>query len=172
MNWNISLFEAINQYAGENSFLDSLAIFFSEYLQYFLVLAFIVLLIKNFNKYQLLVLRVTAAAILSRLVITEMIRSIYYSPRPFAENAVNLLIEHSPSASFPSGHASFFFAISTVVYLYNKKAGVLLFVASILVSVSRVFAGVHWPIDVIAGAAVGIFSGWVISKLLDKRCNR
>jgi undecaprenyl-diphosphatase len=165
MNWSTSLFESINQYAGKCGCLDALAVFFSEYLQYFLVLAFIVLLMKNFNKYQPLFLRVTAAAVLSRLVITEIIRSIWNVSRPFVGNNVNLLIEHSSSSSFPSGHASFFFAISTVVYSYNKKAGIVLLIASILVSLSRVFAGIHWPADMIAGAAVGILSGWIISKI-------
>jgi undecaprenyl-diphosphatase len=163
---NASLFELINQYAGKNQFLDYLAVFFSEYLQYVLVLVFVVLLIKNFNKYQSLFLKVAASAILGRIVITEMIRSIWFVQRPFVENSVNLLMEHSPSASFPSGHASLFFAVSTAVFFYNKKAGAFLFVLSVLVSVSRVFAGVHWPADVIVGAVVGILSGWAINKIL------
>lgn len=163
---NESLFEFINQYAGENQLLDCLAVFFSEYLQYVLALAFAFLLVKNFNKYQPLFLKVVASAILGRIVITEVIRSIWFVQRPFVENSVNLLMEHSPSASFPSGHASLFFAVSTAVFFYNKKAGVSLFVLSVLVSVSRVFAGVHWPADVIVGAAVGILSGWAMNKIL------
>jgi undecaprenyl-diphosphatase len=165
MNWNTSLFESINQCAGESKLLDFLAIFFAEYFQYFLVLAFILLLFRNFNKYQQLVLKVIAAAILSRLVITEIIRSVWNISRPFVDNNVNILIEHSSSASFPSGHSSFFFAISAVVYSYNKRAGIILFLASILVAISRVFVGVHWPADVMAGALVGIISGYIIVKV-------
>lgn len=161
---NISLFELINQYAGKNQIIDFLAVLFAEYFQYALVLIFVFLLIKKFDKYQALILRVVAAAVLARLVITEVIRLIWPVSRPFVSNASNILIDHFPSASFPSGHASFFFAISTVVYAYNKKGGVWLFISSTLVSLSRIFIGVHWPADVMAGAIVGIISGWIIIK--------
>ncbi|MFH1582227.1 MAG: phosphatase PAP2 family protein [bacterium] len=166
MNWNTSFFELINQYAGKSVCLDSLAIFFAEYLQYVLVFIFVILLIKNFDKYLPLILRIVAAGILARIIITEIIRLVWERPRPFIENNVNLILEHSPLASFPSGHASLFFAVSTVIYLYNKKAGILFFIASFLISISRVFAGIHWPADIIAGALVGIFSGWLIVRFL------
>jgi undecaprenyl-diphosphatase len=81
-------------------------------------------------------------------------------------------LSHSVSSSFPSGHAAFFFALSTVLLLYNKKfyprpkfwwgAGLFFFLASFLISIARVFVGIHWPSDILAGAAIGIFSGWLI----------
>jgi undecaprenyl-diphosphatase len=89
------------------------------------------------------------------------------------ENHVNLLFNYNPlEPSFPSGHAAFYFAIATVVFLYLKKvyprpkfwrgASILFFIAGFLISISRVFSGIHWPSDILAGAAIGIFSGWLV----------
>ena len=104
------------------------------------------------------------AGIVSRLFFTELIRWILPKSRPFIENDVNLLLIRDATSSFPSGHAAFYFALATVIYFYNKKAGLLFFLASFLIVLSRVFVGIHWPLDILAGALVGIFSGWLVIK--------
>jgi undecaprenyl-diphosphatase len=65
----------------------------------------------------------------------------------------------------PSGHATLFFALSAVIYFYNKKLGIFCFISSTLIVLARVFGGIHWPSDVLAGAIIGILSGWLINKL-------
>ncbi len=163
------IFQQLNQFAGKYVCLDSLAIFFAENFQYFIVLLLISFLAVNYRKYLKMVITALFAAIFSRFVITEIIRFIFPRSRPFIDNNVNLLVSHNPGeSSFPSGHASFFFALATVVYFYNKKLGAAFFVFAFLISISRVFAGIHWPSDILAGAIVGIFSGWVINKIFKK----
>lgn len=156
------LFQKINSLAGQWNWLDFLAIFFAKYFEYFLVgLVFLL-----FFKKRKIIFQVFLAAILSRLVITDIIRWIFPRVRPFVENQANLLISQNPQeSSFPSGHAAFYFAIAAVVYFYNKKAGLLFFIAAFLIGLARVFVGVHWPFDILAGALVGIFSGWLIARL-------
>jgi len=168
MNWDVTVFNFLNQYAGKNICLDSLAIFFAEYLGYFLVAILILFLLKDTKKYWPMTAMALAAAVLSRFIITEIIRFFWERSRPFVDNTVNLILGHETTSSFPSGHAAFFFAISTVVYFYNKKAGTLFLIASFLISLARVFAGVHWSTDIIGGALVGIFSGWLLVKFLKR----
>ncbi len=163
------IFEKINGLAEKYPILDTIAIFFAKYFDYFLFFLVVFFLLKNFKKYWRPALKVVSAGILARLGFTEIIRFFYKRPRPFVENKVNLLLSHSTSdPSFPSGHAAFYFAISTIVYSYNKKAGYLFFVASFLISFSRVFVGIHWPSDILAGAIIGVFSGWFVLKLSKK----
>jgi len=159
------IFQKINQLAGRWEFLDALGIFFAKYLGYFLIFFLFLFLFKNFKKYWPMAIQGFSAAILARLGFTELIRFLWPKPRPFIENHINLLLSHSTSSSFPSGHAAFFFALSTVIYSYNKKTGHLFFFASFLISISRVFVGIHWPSDILAGAVIGIFSGWLIILL-------
>ncbi len=165
MNIDLYLFQYINGFAGKSVCLDSLAIFFAEYLQYFLIAALFVFLLKNFKKYLPMVMGGLAAAVLARFGIAEIIRFFWHRARPFVENNVSLLFNHENSYSFPSGHAAFFFALSAVIYHYNKKTGILFFIASLLVSISRVFCGVHWPSDILGGIIVGVFSAWLVLLL-------
>lgn len=172
------IFQQINKFAGRWYFLDALSLFFAKYFGYFLIFFLFLFLFKNFKKYWLMIIQGFSAAILARLGFTELIRFLWPKPRPFVENHINLLLNHSASSSFPSGHAAFFFALSTVIFLYNKKihprpkfwwgVGLLFFLASFLISISRVFCGIHWSSDILAGAAIGIFSGLLVMKFFRK----
>ena len=163
------LFQQINQFAGNWVCLDSFAIFFAKYFEYILIVS--VFLVPLFYKKAggKVIFQSFLAAILARFGIVEIIRHFFPRARPFVENHVNLLISQNPNEpSFPSGHAAFYFALSTIVYSYNKKAGILFFIVSFLIVVSRVFVGVHWPSDILAGAMVGIFSGWLVYKIFKR----
>jgi len=162
---DLYIFQQINQFAFKWFWLNVLGIFFAQYFEYVLVFCLFLFLAIKFKQYWKMVLQAIISAILARLVIVNFIRWIWQRPRPFVENNVNLLITHN-TAAFPSGHAAFFFAISTIVYFYNKKAGLLFFLASFLICLARIFIGIHWPSDILAGAAVGIFSGWLIYRIL------
>jgi len=158
------LFQKINGLAGQWAYADAAGIFFAKYIGYVLVgLVFLFF----FRKWRIILSAILAAAV-ARLGIVELIRWLWERPRPFIENHVNLLLNHGNEPAFPSGHAAFFFALSAVVYFHNKKAGIFFFAASFLIAVSRVFVGVHWPSDVLAGALVGIFSGWLVAKISKK----
>jgi len=161
MNLDFFLFQKINSFTGKWLWFDNLAIFFAQYFEYILIFCLLLFLLKNFKKNWPMIIQAFGAAILARLVIVNFIRWLWQRPRPFVENNVNLLLSHS-GTSFPSGHAAFYFAISTVVYLHNKKAGIGFFFASFLISISRVFCGIHWPSDILAGAVIGIFSAFLI----------
>ena len=162
------IFQYLNSFALKYLWLDTLAVFFAKYLGWVLIGILILFLIKNFRKYWKTAGTAFISAILARYVITEIIRWIWLRPRPFAAGQVNLLLPHSANGSFPSGHAAFFFALSLTVYFYNKKAGLLFFAASCLISFSRVFSGLHWPSDILGGAVVGLFAAWLIHRIFRK----
>jgi len=163
------LFNLINQFVFKWFWLDILAKFFAQYLGYILIFFLLLFIVLKFKKYLRMVIEAFVSAILARFVIVEIVRWIWQRPRPFIEiNNVNLLLKHNASPSFPSGHSAFFFAISTIVYFYNKKAGILFLIGSFLICLARIFVGVHWPSDVLAGAVVGIFSGWLVYEVSKK----
>ncbi len=160
---DLYLFQQINSFAGRAVWLDALGVFSAKYLIYLLVVAAVFI----FWKKRRLILQSLLAVFLAKFVLVDLIKFFWPKPRPFFENTVNLLLEQT-GASFPSGHAAFSFALSAVVFFYNKKVGALFFAAAFLISISRVFVGVHWPSDILAGALVGIFSGWLIVKIFRK----
>ncbi len=66
-------------------------------------------------------------------------------------------LPHDPS--FPSNLAAVAFAAAMGICIYNRKASIPVFVLAILWSFSRVFAGVHYPIDILGGMGIGLFTG-------------
>jgi len=167
MDYN--LFKYINNFAGKWIYLDSLAIFCAEYLVYFLVAGAILLFffIKKQERTRYLILA-GMSVILSRLVLTELIRLIWYRSRPFLVYPVHLFIEHSTESSFPSGHTTFLFALATVIYFFNKKSGIAFFILSFLVGLGRVFVGIHYPFDILGGIIIGVLSAIFVKILLKK----
>lgn len=159
------IFQQLNAFVFQYFWFDTLAIFLAKYLAYVLGLSIFLFLLVNWKKYLPMVFKGLAAGILARFGITELIRFIWPRTRPFLEGNVSLLLEKINQAAFPSGHTAFFFALSLIVYFYNKKAGILFFVASTLMGVARVSSGVHWPTDILAGAVVGLFSAWLIHRI-------
>lgn len=85
----------------------------------------------------------------------------------FSKKEDLLLYDFLPQGSFPSDHASVAFAIATATLiwgLYRKKPlfvwlSVPLYLGGVVMSIARVWIGIHWPTDVLAGLIVGIAVG-------------
>ena len=173
MNIDLYLFNLINGFAGKWQWLDYIGMFFAQYCEWFLWLALILFLAINVKKNWKMFIEAFFAAGISKFVLAEIIRWLWFRPRPFvALNFVPLIEQRPTEASFPSGHASFYFAMSTIVYFYNKKAGIIFYIISTLIVLARVFCGVHWPSDILAGALLGILTAWLISKLFRKHAHK
>jgi undecaprenyl-diphosphatase len=79
---------------------------------------------------------------------------------------IRLLVRRSGAFSFPSSHASNSFGMATVLAWRWPRLAMLFFAVAILVAYSRVYVGVHYPMDVLAGAALGVMCGraaiWIV----------
>ncbi len=157
------IFEKLNQYVEKSKMIDSFAVFFGHWSGFVLSGILFYLLAIDFSGNWEMFYKAVLAGFLSRFIFAFFIYRFFPKKRPFIENPVKLLLNPRFTASFPSGHASFFFAISMVVYFFNPMLGKIFFLTSSLMGVSRVIGGVHWPIDVVFGAILGTFCGWLIA---------
>lgn len=163
------IFNYINGFAGRWPALDFVSVFFAKYFEYFLLFALLVILLRKFRKNFGMFFRAVLSAGIARFFIVDIIRKIWFRPRPFIESNVNLLFPYNTQeASFPSGHAAFYFALSTIIFIYNKKLGTLFFIGSLLICLGRVFSGIHWPLDILAGIIVGVVTALVINGIFRK----
>ena len=104
-----------------------------------------------------------AAAVIVR-VAHEPISRAARRPRPFEVEPIHALVEHEPGESFPSNHAAGGFALAVGGWHLGVVAYVLLALA-IWLALARIYCGLHYPSDVIAGAASGAVVGYACSSL-------
>lgn len=107
-------------------------------------------------------------AVLAQILANAMIavnNHLYFRPRPFADMIVNMLFYEPTDSSLPSNPAAVGFAFATAVWLVNRWAGALLFVLATLFAVSRVYSGVHYPLDIVGGALVGALAAAITVAL-------
>lgn len=162
MPFNERIFSLLNSLAGRCVFLDWLWIFLAQYA----IFIFGVYLMYLAGKDRKLFYRAALSAVIVVIAITA-IKKFCFLPRPFLEEKVNLLITHDPNNStFPSRHAAVAFTLAWAVFLKKRKSGLWLLILAYLVSLSRIIAGVHYPLDVLTGAALGIIISYAAHRFL------
>ena len=112
----------------------------------------------------------SAIALLGSLIINNnLIKNLVQRPRPFRTFPELQIIIPTPSEfSFPSGHTSSSFAAAAVFYRHlPKKLGVPSVVLAGLIGFSRLYVGVHYPTDVLAGVIMGILLSYMAEFLVD-----
>ena len=70
----------------------------------------------------------------------------------------------SNAHSFPSGHTATAFACATVLSAYAPRWRVPFFVLAVLIAFSRIYNGMHYPTDVLAGAVLGVVVGLLVLR--------
>jgi membrane-associated phospholipid phosphatase len=98
-------------------------------------------------------------------LVTTVIQYFYHEPRPFSFYNFTPLISES-GWSFPSAHAAWFFALALTSGTPTASGDGGSSRSRLLMGIARIYAGVHWPIDIVGGAAVGLLSAWFIHWML------
>lgn len=115
------------------------------------------------------------AMLLGLIVVNLTIKPLVSRARPWLviEGFVNLVPEHDPN-SFPSGHtnAAFAFAVALCAVPFQKWVKAAALCAAALMGLSRLYVGVHFPSDVLAGAVIGTLCGlagaWIVKKAWER----
>ncbi len=126
------------------------------------------------HRNQRAVLVIALALLLANALIKDL-AIIYFRPRPFATEEVKLLFYRPSVSSFPSVPTAMAFCFAAGAFIANRKVGKFLLILGSLYGLARVYAGVHYPLDVISGAATGIGAVYIIQRLafiVDPLANR
>ena len=97
-------------------------------------------------------------------VIIVILNQFVARARPFDDLDTKLLFYEPTDPSFPSNAAAVSFALASAIFFVDKRLGVFALSLATLYSFSRIYAGVHFPSDVVVGAVIGVSSAFFISR--------
>ena len=181
LNGKLTLFQKVLQYdfrimfwlnrSFSNPFLDKAALLMRESIFHVPVYVFILLYLALNLKRKALWWILGAVILIgfSDLVSSHFLKGYYNRPRPCRDplmmSHINFLAKYcGANGSFPSSHAVNHFAFATYAFVSLRKiAGYfwILFIWAALISLSQVYVGVHYPLDILVGAILGCIFGFV-----------
>jgi undecaprenyl-diphosphatase len=107
--------------------------------------------------------------LLCSYLMNESLKVVFGRSRPFeALNDVALLVKPMNSLSFPSGHAVAAFSSACILIRKVPKLAWFFLILAVLISFSRIYVGMHYPSDILAGALIGLAFGILLLKLEGK----
>ena len=170
MEFELNIIRAIQSIA--NPFLDGLFQFITMFGEEAILIPLIAVIYWAFNKKMG---EYIAYASLTSVLVNGAIKDIFKAKRPIGEPGIrSLRVETATGYSFPSGHtqgtASFWGAIAIYLkknYMYGISGLII-----VLVAISRLYLGVHYPKDVLFGAIFGILTSFITYKLFNKVNNK
>ncbi|MDQ7093605.1 phosphatase PAP2 family protein [Desulfosporosinus sp. PR] len=174
-SFDLGVYHLINGLAGHHLLFDKMMAFLAQYALeiyvFLFLLAWITLPQKESKKRHALV--VAGFSGILALCVNAVIGHFFFRPRPFVtlpKGTFTQLIPHSMDTSFPSNHTSGSFGFAAGSWkntqVWTRKVFTIL---AIVVAFARIYTGVHWPTDVLAGVIIGIISArltWIINPFL------
>jgi undecaprenyl-diphosphatase len=152
--------------------MNALAAFAGKYLIFILALAAIIIALLSERTVRNSIIRLALLAFPTALLMAWVAGLLYYHTRPFVVEGVQPLISHQPDNGFPSDHTLLAMVSSGVLFVHNRKAGLLLGILGILIGIARVIAKLHYPIDILGGIGIAIASvgiSWMILRKFRRR---
>lgn len=111
----------------------------------------------------------SAMALVIAFTLTTLIRAIYPHARPFVEGVGYQFLDHSTSPSLPSNHGTIIFTLAIAFLFWDYlKYGISLLIVGLLIAWSRIYLGVHWPLDMLAAMVVS-WVACIITRLIEPK---
>ncbi|HFJ9451241.1 undecaprenyl-diphosphatase [Bacillus anthracis] len=165
---NYTVFQWFNNLAGSSKLLDTLMIAITNSAVYVAILFMFILWFNNGKKVnaikkQYTVLYTTLSVIIA-LLVNVVIHAVYYHPRPFVSHDVHQLVPHAADSSFVSDHSVLVFSIAFVFLLRGEKLKYIALIWAVLVGVSRMYVGVHYPLDILGAAFLTFITSGLVMQ--------
>lgn len=152
--FNLTLFSLINASPDASNSTIHFAIFIANDLLYCMIALFAWFWLRGNYETKKQILKAFIFTSIA-LLISQCISHIFYHPRPFVMEIGRTLIDHSPNGSFPSDHMLIFSSIAFAYFFSaQRKLGIFLIFIAWLVAWSRIYVGVHFPLDMLGAFTI------------------
>lgn len=164
---NSELFFQIFNLGGKNYLLDKLMIFGANELIFVTFFVCFLLIVFGGPKERRSFLFIIVGIIFAEILI-KTTHVFLVEPRPYVTFNLIPLIKHTPDAAFPSEHTTMMATIA-FAYIFNKSKFAVMFLSTMLwVGFSRIYVGVHYPLDILGGIMYGFFANY-LTILINKK---
>ncbi len=164
-----NLTEAIVAFGQQAVILRPLFALFGDIAGYIMIVIFIVAVAKitSFKAKSYYFMLAVLSAIISRGIITETINFLMPVERPFKVFGIESM--HLADSGFPSGHMALFVPIALTIFSFDKKLGQFMIGGVVLMGISRILLGYHFPSDILGGIVVGLIGFFAAKAILPKK---
>ena len=107
-----------------------------------------------------------APSFILMFLVSRVASWLYVNPRPFVEGGFTPLVSHAADNGFPSDHALLAGALAVFVWPHDRRLSIILAILAVLVGASRVYAGVHHVIDIVASFVMVTLIGWITKTVI------
>lgn len=176
---NENLFLSLEVLKNKYPIVESVAIFCARWLPWIMLAFMVVIIIRHvvnrkhptisflgFMFYE------TISIIITLLITLGVVMVIKYNipaPRPFVIFDIEPSFIHGFIDSFPSGHAALFFALAWIIGYFEKNIRWFFMMTAIIIGIARITVGIHYPIDIIVGATIGILIAMIVHRYIKNR---
>ena len=175
---NNQIFFFFYNFAHQSVFLDKVIVFFAQTFPYIVILLAGLFLVFHHDampkkesfrdlkaylkKWKEIIFVFLASGI--GWVLADILKMIFKTPRPFNafQNVFSLMPE--TGFAFPSQHAVFFSALAVSLFLCHKKIGYWFMFFALIIGITRIIAGVHFPVDILWGFILGTLTAIIVRK--------
>jgi len=147
--------------------MDQLIIFGAKYLVFVIIALAVLTVVVYKGKEQWFRLSMLALLALAfGYALARVAGFLYAHPQPFEVEGFEPLLPHAADNAFPSDHTVIGGVFASVAFLADRRVGLALWILALLVGLSRMLAGLHYPIDIFASAVLAVAAVWATNRAL------
>ncbi len=161
---NYHLFSLINGWAGRSDGLDDVMEFLATTLIYVVFAGAFVLGAQALVRRRIRALVLVGASLAVAFAVAMVLSRLNDQVRPFQTHHVHQLIAHEPGVSLPSDHATAAFTIAVAIAAFLHRGwSILLGAGALAIGFARVWVGVHYPGDILAGLVIAVLAVGIVA---------
>jgi undecaprenyl-diphosphatase len=151
--------------------MDKLIVLSAQYIIFISAITAVITTVFSKKTIRNNIIKLAILSFIIAFLVTFIAGMSYYNARPFVVENIEPLFPHKADNGFPSDHTLITLLLSSTVFVFRHKPGIILGILGVLTGVFRVLSNVHYPIDIIGSIIIALLAtyiAWLILRRFDK----